>query len=248
MLDKKLRYVSITGVDGFTDLEALADLAQRYPFVELAMLVHQEKEGTLRNPDYHTRRRIIECLGRVVPLPAMALHLCGKSIFHSILTTQRLPTECHEVDRVQFNVNARREDFTDEQVLAIYEIAYAEKVKMILQYHEYTARVIDTFLKTPRDVNRIQFLMDYSRGKGVTSWGWNTPRELAGLFVGQAGGIRPENIVEMLAQRDPMQTAPYWFDLETGARDEENRFSIPAAEAILQAAAPYVIAALPASA
>ena len=112
-----LELVSLTGADDCVAPESLAALSEQYPFAEWAILFFPEKEGTPRNPSGVWREKFL-----ALKLPYTAAHLCGTQVFRELLDpvmAQSLIADLSRYRRIQLNINARRPEFTDEEVLAI---------------------------------------------------------------------------------------------------------------------------------
>jgi hypothetical protein len=56
-----------------------------------------------------------------------------------------LPADILEAPRLQLNINARKPDFSDEQVLEVYARALELGPEIILQYHPQSAALIERF-------------------------------------------------------------------------------------------------------
>jgi hypothetical protein len=225
--------VSLTGADDRTELSRLIDLTARYPRVEWALLYVPHNEGAPRNPQRAWREAFFAHLADY-----SAVHLCGALAFEQLLQGT-LPADILEAPRLQLNINARKPDFSDEQVLEVYARALALGPEIILQYHPQSASLIEGFaLSTPQvDRERLHILMDASRGTGLTPQKWSQPERLDEFFVGYAGGIGPENINAVL-QDVAALGRPCWVDMESGIRSD-NQFDADKAEAVLRAAAEF---------
>lgn len=224
--------VSLTGPDDRTELAPLIALSQRYPRVEWALLYVPHNEGAPRNPTQLWR----ESFFRVAELASRsAVHLCGALAFEQLLAGT-LPADVLQARRLQLNINARKKDFTDEQVLEVYARALELGRDVILQYHPNTAALIEQFvLATPAsERSRVHVLMDASRGTGKAPDVWARPVALDSFYVGYAGGIGPENI-ESVVRDVAALGQPCWVDMESGIRTD-NEFDAARAEAVLRGA------------
>lgn len=228
-----LERVPLTGLDDQTALQGLRALSLEFPFVEWALLYVLHNEGAARNPTRDWRQAFFDA-----QLPGFsAVHLCGKQAFEQLLADQ-LPAELVRAHRLQLNINARKREFSEEQVLEVYRRALGLGPDLILQYHADSAGVIQRFLsELPRSERpRVHVLLDDSRGLGKTPQTWHWPQELgADVFYGFAGGLGPDNIAGVLEQLQ-QHGVRYWPDMESGLRTL-NRFDIGKAQQVLQAAA-----------
>ena len=235
MTTTHLTRVSLTGPDDRTNLADLHALGSEYPFVEWALLYLPSRQGTPRNPSQAWR----DAYWANKPPGFTALHLCGKEVFDELLAG-RINPELALADRLQFNINARVRDFTDNEVLAIYATALRIGPALILQYNDETSGVIERFLGLvhSRDAHRIHVLMDASKGRGESPSTWSVPEVLHSWFHGVAGGLGPQTIVSALTQLAD-HPFDYWADMESNIRTD-NELDKDKARAVLAAAKPFV--------
>lgn len=221
--------VSLTGPDDRTDLTRLADLSQQFPRVEWALLYVPHKEGAPRNPSRQWREAFFK---RVQT--GCAVHLCGALAFEQLLGGE-LPADVLQAQRLQLNINARTQDFSDEQALEVYARALELGPDVILQYHPGTATLIERFVhQVPEAIRpRVHVLLDASRGTGTAPDAWVRPACLDSFYVGYAGGIGPENIGAVLGAISG-HSRECWVDMESGIRTD-NQFDAAKAEQVLQA-------------
>jgi hypothetical protein len=226
--------VSLTGADDEVSPDALFALQQRFPAVEWALLYFPEKEGQPRNPTAAWRSQFLDvCAGAHT-----ALHLCGTQVFRGILSGV-IPEEFSRYGRLQLNINARRQEFTDLEVLAVYTALLEAGHRLILQSHEATEQLIVEFLQGLRAsqyIERIDVLFDASRGKGQQPEAWPVGHQFPAVTrCGYAGGLAPDNVAKNLTkiQEDRAQFGPYWLDMESGVRTD-NLFDLHKVEQVLQ--------------
>lgn len=226
--------VSLTGVDDKTSLADLVELSHRHPFVEWALLYVPHKEGAPRNPTKHWRKAFFD-----ERMPGYsAVHLCGNLAFELLLKGE-LPAEIVQADRLQLNINARRREFSDDQVLDVYRRSLDIGPDIILQYHDDTAHLIAEFLAELATIDRarVHVLLDASKGTGKTPADWRIPLELEGMFCGHAGGLGPNNM-EVALQRFESLGRRYWPDMETGIRTD-NELDIGKVKHVLTTSQPF---------
>lgn len=231
-----LELVSLTGADDQVAVESLAALSAKYPFAEWAVLWHPEKEGTQRVPSALWRERFLS-----LELPYVAAHLCGKQIFRELLThgtAESRITDLSRYRRIQLNINARRRDFTDEEVLEIYRTLHGAGLRLILQHHAESEEVIERFLYDLDEdgMKRIDILFDSSKGTGQRPPAWPQPHRF-NLFCGYAGGLGPDVLSAELPKIKAAvalsgRELPYWIDMESGIRTE-NEFDLKKVEQVL---------------
>jgi hypothetical protein len=215
-----LELVSLTGADDCVAPESLAALSEQYPFAEWAILFFPEKEGTPRNPSGVWREKFL-----ALKLPYTAAHLCGTQVFRELLDPEMAPSLIADLSRyrrIQLNINARRPEFTDEEVLAIYRTLHQAGMRLILQHHAASDQVIERFLREVADndveaLKRIDILFDASKGAGQRPDSWPAPHQF-NLFCGYAGGLGPDvldaelpRIKAAVAQAQSRRDLPYWL-------------------------------------
>jgi hypothetical protein len=226
----KLDRISLTGPDDKVSLAALSQLSERYPFVEWALLYVPHNEGAPRNPTQAWRRAFFDAR-----LPGYsAVHLCGRQAFEELLQGA-LPSELLQADRLQLNINARKPDFTDAQVLEVFHRALDLGPDIILQYHEGTAALVAAFVRklAPAALRRVHVLLDESKGTGKVMSSVSPPPAVEDLYCGFAGGLGPDNIAWALSALE-RTGKHYWADMESGIRTN-NEFDMEKARLVLEA-------------
>ena len=202
----KPQFLTFTGIDADTDFTRVHDLSQVYP-IEWGVLFSPERQG--EEPRYPAQDVIDRF--REVPVGKSA-HLCGG---HSkaIMAGNPLPFPLIGFDRVQ--VNSRKPDPE-----AIVRFAIAHSVTPIMQVRE---------LEFPEDEG-VAMLFDRSGGFGRPPEAW--PKHPGSSLVGYAGGISPDNILDVLTAVD--SSGPYWLDMESGIRTDD-RLDLDKCEAVAKA-------------
>jgi hypothetical protein len=229
-----LRRISLTGADDAVSLEDLRILSAAYARVEWALLYVPHAEGKPRNPTRSWREAFFAAgLGS-----RAAVHLCGEQAFRELLAGE-LPSDILKADRLQLNINARKRDFTDAEVLEVFRTALELGPSLILQYHPDSAALIERAIaECPVAFrHRLHVLMDASRGTGVVPDIWSAPSSLDGAYCGFAGGLGPDNIADVATQLS-RRGVPYWLDMESGLRTE-NQFDMAKVRAVLARTDPF---------
>lgn len=215
--------LSITGADNLVDVNQLKNLVNQYPDLELAILYFPEKENINRNPGFIWRLNFFDN----IPKNNTAIHLCGEKVFNIILSnefeTTLLFKELQKTQRIQININARKDIFNNEDIHKIYKKLLSHGFEIILQYHERSKFWILPFLNDNAS-NKIHILLDSSLGKGIAPEKFTIPEELIqfNLPIGFAGGLNPQNIDVIHEQIKLFNLANYWLDLESGVRTDNN--------------------------
>lgn len=231
--------VVITGADDGIDAIDIDSLGQEFPFVEFGILFSDKREGTARYPSLAWRESLYEVtFDRASCGYRLAAHLCGNTVDARLATIGFFETEIEKnFDGVQFN------RFTGQNVSQI--LAYADRYKdhqIIVPFNRNTDTILTS--ESPEFWENISILCDSSGGKGIAckAWPTNIPKHFEHRqAVGYAGGINERNVeavVDGLVQYHGDQF--FWIDLETGARDEKDRFDIEKVYRILQLTEQYL--------
>lgn len=219
-----LHTVTITGADDAVDPAELARLSERFPFVEWGLLWNWKATP----PRYPS----LDWLVKTKALPRRSLHLCGRAAREAMAGHSDPVNLAHAlgVQRVQLN------GFSNVSVEGMSMMLSHLRVEGILQCDGLEALLRARHL-TITGWN-VSALVDASGGRGI-ELAEALPIVPKELRAGWAGGIKLSNIVAKLERFETLGR-PYWIDLETGARDEHDRFDIALVEAELEAAAPFV--------
>lgn len=213
--------LSITGADNLVSIDALQLMTQQFPQLELAILYFPEKENQFRNPGLDWRNEFFS----KIPKENTAIHLCGQQVFETILSDEfkqsQLLSELKKTQRVQININARKDIFSHTDIQNIYSTLLQYDLNLILQYHERSKDWILPFIAN-KELQNIHILLDASLGKGVAPEKFEIPKELQSLNypIGFAGGLNPDNISNIYNQVKPFNLPKYWLDLESGCRTD----------------------------
>ena len=223
------KLVTITGIDAQTDLGRVKSLCAIYP-VEFAILCDPDRVGhDARVPEPGLVREVTGQLDR----SHLAFHLCGaySDMARQLATSQLRPyADFGAVHRLQVNAP----DYSEQDILNLQKLHLATGCEIIIQNR---ARVIPA-------IRGLFFLDDDSSGRGLTPvkrarphrdyLHWGTAD-----FVGYAGGLSPENLAEELHDINEVNpSVPYWIDVASGVRDNNNFLDLDRVEAFLELAFP----------
>lgn len=209
----KPEFITFTGVDDDTDPAGLVQLADDYP-VEFGLLFSPKRQGV--EPRY-PKLTTIEWLTEELPL-RWAAHLCGADarsvIYDDCCQHDALLTQFH---RAQINT---ADPAANPGRIAGW--AARRNLRAILQCRDGFPRVA-----------AVDMLFDTSGGRGIyPNGGW--PSAVNTTLCGYAGGLRPDNVAQAVAAINGGATR-YWIDMESGVRDERDRFSLEKCRAVCEA-------------
>lgn len=228
-----LTRVTITGADDSVNPAALADFSSAFPFVEWGILLPLKRIGEPRYPSLSWRVR----LGKLNKIPPLSLHLCGE-VARDVLAgdTDMLGALGEEYARIQVNGWAPSSEFRHLVCHEAREFILQVRGAEFLQAAADEAAAI-TAEMDPQFVNgTVSALWDCSGGRGIEPFSW--PRAPLGLRLGYAGGITPDNVLDVLSAIGPV-SHDFWIDMESGVRTDE-RFDVDKVWRVLEATAPLV--------
>lgn len=207
-------FITFTGVDDATDATDLVALAEDYP-VEFGLLISPKRQGV--EPRYPRLTTIKWLLGE---LPVVfAIHLCGPAAREVV--QDGISAEYDDlmpyVDRVQINTADQR---VEPHLVGHW--AAQRNVRAILQARGEFPKIAT-----------VDVLFDASGGRGIVPADW--PYGVKSTFCGYAGGLRPENVADAVNVIGFRTGQRYWLDMESGVRDEQNRFSVEKCREVCEA-------------
>lgn len=207
------KFITFTGVDESTSVEALRAISLRYP-VEWGVLFSPRHQGI---DNRYPSIKFIQHLTSVEGLQLSA-HLCGgyaRELISDGRTSLDQAIRAH-FDRVQINTADPNIDLN-----AVKKWAEDLEVSVIVQCRE----------GFPND-GRVSWLYDVSGGRGVSPGLW--PPAPPDVLVGYAGGINPGNVLQVIDHVGAVCNA-YWLDMETGVRSVGDLFDLRKCLAVCEA-------------
>lgn len=227
-----LRALGFCGADDSVHPHLLVLLAHHYPLVEFGVLFRPDKEGQPR----YASTGWVQKLGKLVVacqsprIMKLAAHLCGVRVNDVLKGDDAFLATLPSLGfrRVQINataVNGVDTTHLAESVPTLLELVRKyPKLEFILQKNDETRPLWEGVILTSDGVlpTNLSMLVDDSKGTGVAATSWPSPD---GTYpLGYAGGIGPDNIVQVL--RETQQAAgrgrPYWIDMESSLRSVKN--------------------------
>jgi hypothetical protein len=234
-----LDVVTVTGADDGTRPEDLVGIAQKFPFVELGVLVG-DRPGTPRFPSAEWRDVLCRFAARNYSLH-LSCHLCGRWVENFLtgdvwiqdwfgrhqINTHGQP---HDFDVGVVRKNVRGANLRGQQVVFQYDGVNTNALLCCLGRH-----VADRY-----DHLGVAALYDRSHGAGILPATWERP--LPGVYTGYAGGLSPDNVAGELDKISALAgDLPFWIDAETHLRTDDGRhLDLDRVDRFLEAVRPYV--------
>ena len=208
----KLKHITFTGVDIHTDLKALKEIQNEYPYVEWGILM--SKNWRENGPRYFNPEGLLKLRRRDLNL---SCHLCG-SVARDVVRNSWVGAfnlTCGRFkmfQRCQINVSGQQSSERTQFVrtpVFLHELIIQQKSDAEL-----------TIFNAINDRRNISVLLDASGGRGIDTP--IKPLNIPGLKVGYAGGINPENVAEKLSfLMENEQVGEFWIDMESGVRTDD---------------------------
>lgn len=226
-----LTRVTISGADDGVNPADLAALSWRFPFVEWGILFSAKREGTLRYPSGEWRDGLFDAWS--VPSGwemKLSAHFCG-ALARTLLSGDGDPLD---VAGAHFR-RAQLNGFSDADPAEVPRLAESRSdVEFILQCK--APLFVQSAAAIARGCKNVTALYDVSGGTGATPLAW--PASLLDLRLGYAGGINPDNVLDVLSAIGPV-SHDFWIDMESGVRTDD-QFDLAKARKVLELTAPYV--------
>lgn len=210
-----LTRVTITGIDGLTNMNEVESLTKEFPFVEWGVLLSPSSQGkTPRFPGVHTLEGV-----RNRPNLPWSGHLCGRhvqTILNGYAWVEREIVPWPVFRRIQINTHGQRYWFNKEGLANVLRKNLDKE--FIFQYDNVNGKLLEAM--DEMGVKNYSTLFDLSHGAGVLPEEW--PKPIEGVSCGYAGGISPENIKDQIKKvLSVAGDRPFWMDMETHVRTNE---------------------------
>lgn len=206
-------FITFTGVDDQTYVNDLVRLQNLYP-IEWGVLISRDRQGN--EPRYPKHPHHFTEWGA-----CCAGHLCGaiaRDVMDFHFNLPDLVPAMARFQRVQVNT-------ANPNVAAAQRFSQMIGKRVILQTREQQQ------FPFAYDVD---WLFDCSGGAGKRPDRW-PPCDWK--LVGYAGGISPDNVLATMEAINAVgpHIGPYWLDMESGVRDDNDQFSIEKVWAVCEA-------------
>lgn len=200
--------VTITGADDRTNPVDLLNLSDRFPFVEWGILCSDKRAGTPRYPSVAWTLGFMNAVHQWGHRgTGIALHLCGSNA-RSFMHNDSLAVG---PGRVQVN------GFDPDEATAMLRPRLTREVILQCRSEDTLQAVADFITRRPGGSAAMSILFDVSGGRGIEPARW--PRAPLGVRMGYAGGITPDNVLDVLRDIGPVE--PTWIDMESGVRTND---------------------------
>ena len=220
--------VTITGADDMTGIDEMLRISAGFPFVEWGILASPTRQGTSRYPSREWCSSLRGCQRSNGKLN-LSMHICGgwaRKIFNGTIDWSDLPDLEFSCKRIQINGSTG----VNAEGMCYPAGRYHPKKQVIVQYP--AARY---YMKLARSYGMDCVpLVDESGGTGAVGMDKWEPFEAVD-YVGYAGGIGPENVVEALA--GIKRKGRFWIDMESRVRDENDVLDFDKVNRVLEACA-----------
>ena len=227
----------IAGVDNNTSIEKLKKLSKKFPFVEWGVLFSKSSMGKARYPNLEYINELCQA-----NIGEMSAHFCGaysREILEKGDHTEYLNLNEKFVSvQLNYNFKYRADKWTYEFLHEIFRQSQEElNPDIIIQMNKSNW---NTLINYPKDFKELRVLHDASGGRGTEIKQILRPRW--DNYTGYAGGLNDSNIERIAEHINKIPTKTLaWLDLESGARDEKNKFDFKKVESILIKVQPYIL-------
>lgn len=226
---KNLTLISFVGVDeqtDFAELEKISNSKAGLGRLEWSVLYSDSKSLTnhTRYPSYKFCKEFLE-RSATTKYVHSSLHLCGSVIERFLNKEKDVLDLCAGAQRIQLNLNIK--EYPDHLKLTerLWSVLKFTGFSIILQQNKTKAKFMEVFLE--HNTFPISILHDGSGGFGREITEVVPPSEVETHFTGYAGGIKPENVANIVAliESNNPNNRSYYIDMESGVRTD-NIFSL----------------------
>lgn len=230
--------ITFTGIDETCSVEDLSALLAVDSRIELGILYSDTRAGAGRYPHPGWIRETADRITRTLGHGRVALHICGSAV-RRLLAGELLHPDLSvlgKFERIQLNGRIS-EDKAGSLRKFVWDL-YGARVITQFDHNPSLHSLLDLAdsHRCPDGVWRTthEVLFDASGGRGLERSEW--PKHLGDWTCGYAGGLGPDNLQRELPRiAAAAGSFPYWIDMESKLRDEDDRFSLPLARQALEA-------------
>ena len=237
---QKLRFITCSGANEFTNVADLVALSEKFPMIEWGVQVSGKKYA-FGSPRY----RWVHCLDQYLRQGGktlnLALHI--NSDWVDKFTTGDMPTEVLELlakrdinknplfSRVQLNFKIGRDKEPDFELLMRRLRIYGVDRRFVLSYNKENKEFIHRLYSC--GLREFDVLYDSSHGEGVSAKEWQAPAFFdEGILQGYAGGLSPDNVAdELMAIRKVLPyDRSFYIDAEGRLKGDDRHLSLEKCE------------------
>jgi hypothetical protein len=195
-------FIAFTGVDRVAISDALLALSSRYP-IEWGILVDDDTAagGSPLFPAAPVREQLLSST-RV----RWAAHVCGAQAKRIVTDPAAVQLNLAGYQRAQINHSFAGSSAVEAENTSAF--GRRRGIRTVLQCSN----------EFPQEQG-VDWLFDVSFGKGATPGHWPS-LPAAGPFCGFSGGLRADNVRDVLARIAAPAGALYWIDMESGVRTD----------------------------
>ncbi len=203
-MEQKLKFITCSGANEFTNITDLVSLSEKFPMIEWGIQVSGKKcgQGSAR---LAWIQRLHHCLRTDNQKLQMALHINADWV--DGFTAGELPTELISLlrlkniknapffGRVQLNFKLGRDKAPYPSILVDHMRAYGDDRRFIFSFNEENKEFIHFLYR--KGLRDFDVLYDSSHGEGLSAHEWLAPAFFDyGVLQGYAGGLSPDNVME----------------------------------------------------
>jgi hypothetical protein len=226
----KPKFITFTGIDARTDVERVEYLSMTYP-VEWGILFSERNQGKVNR--YPALTDLIHLMGSPILNKGLNLsaHICGRYSRTIMEQGADIPIEFFlraGFARTQINV-ADGETMVHGDIRPERAADFAKAIRA-------DKAIVQCRGNFPDDP-RVDWLFDVSGGAGIQPKSWDAHALTSSAFCGYAGGIGPDNVVDILERISwtHPEGKPFWIDMEGNIRNDADWLDLDKCEAVLRA-------------
>ena len=229
-----IEIVTFTGVDERTDLEELAEVADRYQFAEFGVLIGSATGED--NPIFPYMSTVNRLRVRL-PSDRIAIHLCGRYARAAVdghMAESMTSTIIHDITagfgRIQVNLHGDVDSPDPIGMDTTTLVSFVNRCsagRVILQHRR-------NWQDIPVRHPKLEYLYDLSGGRGEEGFE-HWPEPPTGMRVGYAGGLGPHNIDRAIEFAARYPACPVWIDMERNVRTADYWFDMDKVRAVCRA-------------
>jgi len=237
----KLRLLGFCGADDSVHPHLLGLISQAYPFVEFGILFRPDKEGTPRYASraWVNRLSVVATARMMQPQQqqhnskfCLAAHLCASRVNEVLDGNDDFVSSLKGLGFQRVQINATAVNGVDTSQLGksveplLQLINKHVELEFIIQQNEETRPLWENILAKTSAMDgslplNMTMLVDESKGTGTLATRWPSPPQE--FDIGYAGGIGPDNIIQVLEQvSDAAKGRDIWIDMESSLRSIKN--------------------------